>query len=185
MFGTKRVSKKVRIVLVSASCMVRAWAHTSRQAVRADKALQDARHAGHASDNVSSRQPGIESHATGSSTGLAASEGETVSDGGTTGTVGAGGRGDSGCVGVVVHDASETTMAPAESTKPARVNFRASRGPWDRRKSLMWIFVAEALLALALLIGIVWWTMGPAHKRERQQARDEAKNEAKESKRNQ
>ena len=43
----------------------------------------------------------------------------------------------------------------------------------------MWIFVAEALLALALLIAIVWWTMGPAHRRERQEAKEAAKHEAK------
>ena len=42
----------------------------------------------------------------------------------------------------------------------------------------MWIFVAEALLALALLIAIVWWTMGPTHKRERQEAKNEANKEA-------
>ena len=43
----------------------------------------------------------------------------------------------------------------------------------------MWIFVAEALLALALLIAIVWWTMGPTHRRERQEARNAAKDEGK------
>jgi len=32
----------------------------------------------------------------------------------------------------------------------------------------MWIFVAEALAALSLLLFIVWWTLGPTQRRERE-----------------
>lgn len=32
----------------------------------------------------------------------------------------------------------------------------------------MWILVAEAMGALALLLFIVWWTLGPTHRRERE-----------------
>ena len=32
----------------------------------------------------------------------------------------------------------------------------------------MWILVAEAMGALSLLLFIVWWTLGPTHRRERE-----------------
>ncbi len=35
----------------------------------------------------------------------------------------------------------------------------------------MWIFVLEALIALSLLLFIVWWTLGPAQKRDREMMR--------------
>ena len=35
----------------------------------------------------------------------------------------------------------------------------------------MWIFVLEAMLALGLLLFIVWWTLGPTHRRERDELR--------------
>jgi hypothetical protein len=35
----------------------------------------------------------------------------------------------------------------------------------------MWIFVLEAMIALSLLLFIVWWTLGPTHKREREMLR--------------
>jgi hypothetical protein len=41
----------------------------------------------------------------------------------------------------------------------------------------MWIFVAEAIGALGLLLFIVWWTLGPTHRREQEMlrlAREEA-----------
>jgi hypothetical protein len=31
----------------------------------------------------------------------------------------------------------------------------------------MWLILLEVLVALALLVGIVWWTMGGAAKRKR------------------
>jgi nitrogen fixation-related uncharacterized protein len=33
----------------------------------------------------------------------------------------------------------------------------------------MWIFIAEALLAVGLLLFIVWWTLGSAQRREREE----------------
>ena len=38
----------------------------------------------------------------------------------------------------------------------------------------MWLFVLEALLALALLLFIVWWTIAPVHKRESESVEREA-----------
>ncbi len=34
----------------------------------------------------------------------------------------------------------------------------------------MWILMGEALLAVALLLSIVWWTLGPTQRRERDAA---------------
>jgi hypothetical protein len=58
----------------------------------------------------------------------------------------------------------------------------------------MWILVAEAMGALSLLLLIVWWTLGPTQRRERDALReaaaerasapiDEAKRDAKSSQR--
>jgi len=33
----------------------------------------------------------------------------------------------------------------------------------------MWIFIAEALLAVGLLLFIVWWTLGSAQRRDREE----------------
>ena len=64
----------------------------------------------------------------------------------TVGTVGAGGGagGGVGRGGVVVHAASVRQAS-------------ASSAPLECRA--MWLIVLEALLALALLLFIVWWTM--------------------------
>jgi hypothetical protein len=35
----------------------------------------------------------------------------------------------------------------------------------------MWILVLEAMGALSLLLFIVWWTLGPTHRRERDELR--------------
>jgi hypothetical protein len=42
----------------------------------------------------------------------------------------------------------------------------------------MWLFVAEALCALGLLLFIVWWTLGPTHRLERDALRQLASAEA-------
>ncbi len=42
----------------------------------------------------------------------------------------------------------------------------------------MWIFVAEAIGALSLLLFIVWWTLGPTHKREQEMLRRLARERA-------
>jgi hypothetical protein len=46
----------------------------------------------------------------------------------------------------------------------------------------MWILVAEAMGALSLLLLIVWWTLGPTQRRERDAMRAEAEAMASESK---
>ncbi len=38
----------------------------------------------------------------------------------------------------------------------------------------MWILVVEAMGALGLLLFIVWWTLGPTQRRERDALRDAA-----------
>jgi hypothetical protein len=45
----------------------------------------------------------------------------------------------------------------------------------------MWIFVAEALGALSLLLLIVWWTLGPTHRREQEELQRLVDDEAKRS----
>lgn len=45
----------------------------------------------------------------------------------------------------------------------------------------MWLLMLEAALALALLIFIVWWTMGPVKKREDRDRAARAANDAGES----
>ena len=42
----------------------------------------------------------------------------------------------------------------------------------------MWIFVAEAMGALGLFLFIVWWTLGPTQRRERETLRQLARDEA-------
>jgi hypothetical protein len=42
----------------------------------------------------------------------------------------------------------------------------------------MWILVAEALGALCLFLFIVWWTLGPTQRREREALRELAGAEA-------
>jgi hypothetical protein len=42
----------------------------------------------------------------------------------------------------------------------------------------MWILVAEALGALSLFLFIVWWTLGPTQRRERENLRQLASAEA-------
>jgi len=42
----------------------------------------------------------------------------------------------------------------------------------------MWLFVGEALGALSLLLFIVWWTLGPTQRRERDEMRRLADQEA-------
>jgi hypothetical protein len=70
--------------------------------------------------------------------------------------VGAGGGKLGGTGGAVVQ--------PATSTITAAQTPRARHG---RRRSfaVMTWFLLEALLALVLAVGIVWWTMGPRKKK--------------------
>jgi hypothetical protein len=42
----------------------------------------------------------------------------------------------------------------------------------------MWILVAEAMGALTLFLFIVWWTLGPTQRREREAMRELASAEA-------
>jgi hypothetical protein len=42
----------------------------------------------------------------------------------------------------------------------------------------MWILVVEAMGALSCLLLIVWWTLGPTHRRERDALREAALQQA-------
>ncbi|MEO8937150.1 MAG: hypothetical protein ABI277_14325 [Burkholderiaceae bacterium] len=44
--------------------------------------------------------------------------------------------------------------------------------------TVMWILVAEALGALGLFLFIVWWTLGPTQRREREALQQLASQEA-------
>jgi len=50
-------------------------------------------------------------------------------------------------------------------------------GP-SAKADAMWLFVGEAMGALSLLLFIVWWTLGPTQRREREEMRELADQEA-------
>jgi hypothetical protein len=79
------------------------------------------------------------------------------SEGGAAGGAGATGR--SG--GAVTQPATSRAIAAATTVDES---FRAARGGQGRSGAMGWILL-EALVALLLAIGIVWWTMGPKRKR--------------------
>jgi hypothetical protein len=67
------------------------------------------------------------------------------------------GVGGVGAVGVLLHPARESTTAKQSPS--------ADRTPAAGHNDPMWLLLLEALLALAILIFIVWWTMFSGRRR--------------------
>jgi cobalamin biosynthesis Mg chelatase CobN len=115
----------------------------------ATSAAQPARNAGHASFTGSSDQPGKASQET-----ARYSAGSDAAGGATGGAGGTGAAGGGGGAGGVVTQADNSTAATSSGATPNPM--RRER----RIRSIMGWVVLEVLIALALAVGIVWWTMG-------------------------
>jgi hypothetical protein len=73
-----------------------------------------------------------------------------------------------------------SAMRGLRAARPIECRRIAARSRAARSKDVafMWILVAEALGALGLLLFIVWWTLGPAQRREREALQREIDAEA-------
>ena len=110
---------------------------------------QPARHAGQAAARLSSAQPGSSDQ----STGTQRDRGRWITPGGVSLTTTGGGTDGDEAGGDV------TRGGLLQPTSTPRIAAIAQRRPVGWRFHRMWLLLLEALLALALLIFIVWWTM--------------------------
>jgi len=134
--------------------MPAADSHGVRQIPRVDSRSVSARHetshAGHASCKASPCQPGSALQGTARKVG-----GNAAGDG--AGGVGAGvGVG----VGVGAGLGGGAVAQPAMSIAAAVAQIR------ERKSAMEWILL-EALVALVIGVGIVWWTMAPSRRKRR------------------